>query len=74
MSTNRICRSRRRQCARQTEETHEFEDEPHDEEPRIAGQVRVCDQQAPKNDDDDCVESITYVSQSGKTQRKIKLQ
>ena len=73
MFTNRICSSRRRQRARETEETHEFEDESHDEEPRIAGQVRVGDQQAPKNDDDDRVESITYVSQSGKTQRKMKI-
>jgi len=56
------------QRARQSEEPDELEDETHDEEPRIAGEVRVGYEQTPQHDQHHCVEHIPNVAKPCNTQ------
>jgi len=51
-----------RQRACEPEETNEFKDETHDEEPRVAGKVGVGNEQTPQDDKHDGVEHVANVT------------
>ena len=46
-----------------SEESYELENQAHDKEPRVAGKVRVGNQQAPQNNEHKRVEHVANVTQ-----------
>ena len=52
--------------ARYAKELHEFVDESEDEVPRVSGDVRLGDEEAPEDDHQERVKHVAYVAQPAK--------
>ena len=51
---------------RYAEKLHEFVDESEDEVPRVSGDVRLGDEEAPEDDHQERVKHVAYVAQPAK--------